>query len=362
MKTAVIRVDASVEIGTGHVMRCLTLAEDLRSCYDITFITSDYSGHLAEFIQSKGFNVMMLNKSSTKSGKQDELQHSHWLGGSQEVDAKETLRTMKNINRVDLLVVDHYALDYRWETIIKDKVKKIFVIDDLADRKHECDVLLDQNYYLHIENRYNDLVDENCKLLLGPKYALLRNEFIEARKKHSFRGGQVNNTLVFFGGSDPSNETIKVLNAIDLLRRRDINLDVVVGTSNPNIYEIKELVDRIPHANYHYQVSNMAELMLKADLFIGAGGSTTWERCCLGLASVVINIAKNQVAISEAVAATGSIINLGYHNEITEIDIMETFDSLINNPKRVLRMSKSCKKLTDEKGIERVRRALNEVL
>lgn len=360
---AIIRVDASVEIGTGHVMRCLTLAEELKdNNYDVTFITSDHEGNLADFIQSKGFSVIKLQKSSKENDIQDELQHSQWLGTSQVEDAKEVLNALKHLNSIDLMVVDHYAIDYRWELTFRDRVKKIFVIDDLADRYHECDVLLDQNFYLDMEKRYEGLVDKNCKLLLGPKYALLRKEFKEARKKLRVRSGEVRRILVFFGGSDPTNETMKALKAIQLLNRQDISVDVVVGASNPNKDRVEELVNKLPNMNYHCQVSNMAELMIEADLFIGAGGSTTWERCCLELASIVINIAKNQVEISKAVATTNSIINLGNNNETTEKDWMKAISFLINNPQKVLFISNNCKKLNDEKGVERVGRFLNGVL
>ncbi|RKL68342.1 UDP-2,4-diacetamido-2,4,6-trideoxy-beta-L-altropyranose hydrolase [Salipaludibacillus neizhouensis] len=345
MKTAVIRVDASVEIGTGHVIRCLTLAEDLKSCYDITFITSDYSGHLAEFIQSKGFNVILLHKSSTKCDIQDELQHSHWLGGSQEEDARETLHIMKSQNRVDLMVVDHYALDYRWEKIIRNRVRKIFVIDDLADRKHECDVLLDQNYYLDMGRRYDNLVDKNCKRLLGPKHALLRKEFKEAKKKLRNRSGEVERILIFFGGSDPTNETTKAVRAIEKLNRKDILVDVVVGASNPNKETVKELVDKLPHVTYHCQVSNMAELMVKADLAIGAGGSTTWERCYLGLPTITVEVAFNQMEILQAVEKSGAIINLGYSSQVSIENLRSQLLRLICNCDILIEMSIQSRRL-----------------
>ncbi|RKD76527.1 UDP-2,4-diacetamido-2,4,6-trideoxy-beta-L-altropyranose hydrolase [Sinobaca qinghaiensis] len=346
MKTAVIRVDASIEIGTGHVMRCLTLAEELHDdSYDVTFITSDHEGHLADFIQSKGFQVIKLKKPSKENSIKEELQHSHWLGTSQEVDAKGVLHAIAELPTIDLMVVDHYAIDYRWELIIKDRAKKMFVIDDLADRYHHCDLLLDQNFYLDMEKRYEGLVDKHCTLLLGPKYALLRKEFKEAEKKLKVRSGDIQRILVFFGGSDPTNETKKAIKAIEKIDKKNIFVDVVVGASNPNKDQVETLVNKFPNMIYHCQVSNMAELMLNADLAIGAGGSATWERCYLGLPAITIGVAYNQMEILRAVEKSGAIINLGYSSHISIENLVEQIKSLLSNNNTLKQMSIQSSKL-----------------
>lgn len=346
MKNAFIRVDASIEIGTGHVMRCLTLAEELNvSGYEVTFITSNHTGQLVHLIEVKGFKVIMLEKSATQKNKHDELLHSKWLRTSQEEDAKETLYALKKFNNIDLLVVDHYAIDYRWERMFRNKVNKIFVIDDLADRYHICDVLLDQNFYLDLDNRYKDLVNNDCKLLLGPKYALLRKEFKKAEGKMKIRDGRVSKIFVFFGGSDPTNETIKTLNAIKLLDRQDIDIDVVVGSSNPNKGNIEKLVNKHSNMKYYCQVSNIAELMLNADLAIGAGGSTTWERCYLGLPSITIGVAYNQIEILEAVEKKGAIINLGYSSQVSIEDLTNQIKELLTNKNKIRQLSVNARKL-----------------
>lgn len=354
MKKAIIRVDASVEIGTGHVMRCLTLAEELRESFEITFITANYIGHMANFIESKGFNVIKLNRVLKSHKLQGDLEHSHFLGVSQDEDAKEVCNILEAFNRIDLLIVDHYAIDYRWEYKFRNRVNKIFIIDDLADRNHECDILLDQNFYLNMEKRYTTLVNRDCKLLLGPQYALLREEFKDAKKKMKQRSGEVERIMIFFGGSDSTDETTKTLRAIEKLRRKNFFVDVVVGASNPNIKKIQAIVKKNPYMTYHYQVKNMAELMLSADLAIGAGGSTTWERCCLQLPTIVINIASNQIEISQSVEATGSIINLGNYYDTSEEDILNTIEKLIKSPEKLRKISNNCEKINDEKGTERV--------
>lgn len=152
---------------------------------------------------------------------------------------------MKAIGTPDVLVIDSYAIDIKWESILRLHVKKIMVIDDLANRKHDCDILLDQNEYLNKDKRYEGLVPQNCKLLLGARYAILREEFYKAREKMRLRDGKIKNILVFFGGSDLSNETIKALEAIVLLQRQDIRVNVIVGQSNPNKEAIENFCKKI---------------------------------------------------------------------------------------------------------------------
>ncbi len=190
------------------------------------------------------------------------------------------------------------------------------VIDDLANRKHNCDIILDQNYYADMKLRYQGLVPKYCNQLLGPEYALLRKEFYVAKKTLRKRSGTIKNILVFFGGSDPSNETGKTLEALIQLKTTDLAINVVVGASNPHKDSLKLICD-INNFNYLCQVSNMAQLMAEADLAIGAGGTTTWERCFLELPSIVIAIAENQVGLCEEAAKAGVITFLGVKECVT---------------------------------------------
>lgn len=286
----VIRTDASIEIGTGHVMRCLTLAKQLkRHGADVTFVCRKLEGNSISHLQSENMKVLTLPKINQSGNDLD------WAKENWKLDAKETSSLLKETTpNIDLMIVDHYAFDQNWEQMLKNQANQILVIDDLADRNHDCDFLLDQNYYINMEERYKGLVPEHCVLMLGPDYVLLREEFIEAAKNQRERTGQVGNLLIFFGGTDPTGETIKTLNAIMELDVSFENIDVVVGASNPQKVQIQQLCKEIPHTHYYCQVNNMAELMMKADLSIGAGGSTTWERCFLGLPSVVFIVAENQ--------------------------------------------------------------------
>jgi UDP-2,4-diacetamido-2,4,6-trideoxy-beta-L-altropyranose hydrolase len=336
MLEIMIRADASVEMGSGHVMRCLTLAEELRNNNaTVIFISREHEGNLCDFIESKGYEVKRL---------------------SGESDAEETFEIIKQHNKVvDYLLVDHYELDHQWEMAVVPSVKYMIAIDDLADRKHYCHLLLDQNYKLSLNHsRYIGLVPSFCRVLEGPQYSLLRKEFRKARENLRERSGTINRILVFFGGSDPSNETMKALEAVLLLDRKNIEVDVIIGASNPHKAEIREFASFYPNINFHIQINNMAELMEKADLAIGAGGSTTWERCSLGLPSIVINIAYNQEEISDAVATTGSIINLGNSRDIEVNHIRNAIENLINDPAGMRTLSNKSLQLVDAKGIDRV--------
>ena len=306
----VFRADASIRIGSGHVMRCLTLADILRELgAETTFVCREHPGHLFELIESKGHRLIRLAAPAEFSS--GSLAYADWLGETQEEDAHQVLGSLGDMGCCDWLVVDHYALDAQWEMLMRGSARNVMVIDDLADRQHDCDILLDQNYCLGMESRYADLVPRQCRKLLGPKYALLRPEFLEARRGLRPRDGRIERILMFFGGSDPSNETAKALQAIKLLGRNDVAVDVVIGAANPHQEEIASLCAALPQTMLHRQASNMAELMSNADLAVGAGGGTMWERCCLGLPAIMTSIADNQRAGCEAVARRGGGIYLG---------------------------------------------------
>lgn len=222
----------------------------------------------------------------------DDLCHSSWLGTSQSADAEDVLQALSD-KSWDWLVVDHYALDARWESMIRQRVGKILVIDDLADRQHDCEVLLDQNFYLNFENRYKGKVPPHCRLLSGPRYALLREEFGLMRKRMAPRTGQAKRVFIFFGGVDANNYTGIAMATLAQLPIPGLAVDVVIGAQHTCRQQIERECDRYGF-DCHVQTDRMAELMAKADLAIGAGGATSWERCCLGLPALVLGVAENQ--------------------------------------------------------------------
>jgi UDP-2,4-diacetamido-2,4,6-trideoxy-beta-L-altropyranose hydrolase len=335
----IFRVDASIQIGSGHVMRCLTLANQLRrEKANVAFICRELPGHLCDFIKEKDFQVFRLPDMEPFTVDHRKNTHEHWLGTQWEIDAKQTKAVLLSQKiRFKWLIVDHYALDSRWEKQIRGCVEKIMVIDDLADRSHECDLLLDQNFYHHMNIRYNKLVPYDCKKFLGPQFALLRPEFKKAVNK-IVRDGKIRRILIFFGGSDPTNQTAKALEAILLLNRQDIEIDVVVGKANPRKENIKNLCKIVTNANYKCQIDNMAELMTRADLMIGAGGSTTWERCYLGLPSITLVIADNQLEVTRTLAHIGATWDAGYGENVTTKDLVHILQKALNNPHEIKEM------------------------
>lgn len=307
-----IRVDASSLIGTGHFMRCLTLADALKqSGQQIRFISRELPGYLQEILVEKGHEFVPL---ATPSGEfvEDELVHAQWLGVSQEMDAEDTLKALSG-QVWDWLIVDHYALDARWESELRQTAKHLFVIDDIANRIHDCDLLLDQNY----ENpeRYRQKVNVNCLMLLGPHFALLKPEYA-ARRTSSSRGS-VNRVLVFFGGSDPDDLTGMALEALSESKLSELHVDVVIGSSYSFRKKLeRQAIHRGKTAIYGLQ-PHLADLMASADFAIGAGGATNWERMCLGLPSIVITLADNQVPVSEILHRKGALRLIGTSKEVT---------------------------------------------
>lgn len=342
MKKAFIRADSSVQIGSGHIMRCLTLAGDLTNAgLEVFFITRDLPGNLVAHIQSQGYPALVLPALLKPAGVED----IQWLSRHWAEDAQATAmlirRHQQDDQRADiLLVVDHYAFDSRWERMLRPIVQGIRVIDDLANRPHECDSLLDQNFYQDMPGRYRGLTPPGCRLWLGPKYALLRPEFRKARHAIRPRDGKVRHLLLFFGGSDPTGETFKALEALTVPGLSDLTADVVTGLANPRREMLRRVVQGLPNLTYHCQVDYMAGLMTRADLAVGAGGTTTLERSFLGLPSVVVAVADNQVESAEALAATGAIAYAGWHETVTAASLAEAIAGLRRDPRRMIAMSR----------------------
>ena len=287
-----IRTDATRQIGTGHFMRCLTLAKALSQLgAKIRFVSRGLPSHLCEMLAQGSIDLVLLER-ETEDGTKGCLQHSHWLGCSQEEDARITKQAISD-RQWDWLIVDHYALDSRWECKLRGSVRRVMVIDDLADRQHDCDMLLDQNYYVDMHTRYSGRVPPKCEMLLGPRYALLREEFKELRKYARPRTGLVKKILVFFGGVDAENYTGQIIKSLAQTDLPGIKVDVVIGAQNPNLEEIEAACAELEYV-CHVQTDRMAELTAEADVAIGAGGSAIWERCCLGLPSLVFCTAENQ--------------------------------------------------------------------
>jgi UDP-2,4-diacetamido-2,4,6-trideoxy-beta-L-altropyranose hydrolase len=335
----VIRTDSSQKIGSGHVMRCLTLAEELRkSGATAEFITRDHPKNISKQIINKGFKVYLLPNPTTEK-QQNLTEYEQWLGVKQDTDADESIQIVKD-NEVDCLIVDHYALDYNWEDKLSPYTKKTIVIDDLANRKHSCDLLLDQNY-IHDDKRYDYLIAPDTIKLLGPKYTLLRKEFIE-NKKCRTQNITIKRVFVFFGGTDPDNLTKLAIKALAQPKLESLSVDIVIGSTNPHQSELKKEIEKHPNFKLHIQVDNISELMLKADLALGAGGATTWERMALGLPSLVVTISENQATSTKELDKDGFINWLGSTNQVNEQIIYDALLKAINNSNQLVEQSRKC--------------------
>jgi UDP-2,4-diacetamido-2,4,6-trideoxy-beta-L-altropyranose hydrolase len=297
----VFRVDASHKVGTGHLMRCLTLAEALAPyTSEISFISRTAQGDLHEFVRSKGVEIFSLPTSISIND--DYCPHSSWLESHWQEDVALTSHYLSD---TEWLIVDSYAIDSRWEEALRGSYRRLMVIDDLADRSHRCDLLLDQNYYTDSLQRYETLVNQDCNLLLGPHYALLRDEFKSVRS-HTSRTftSTKRNVLVFFGGADCANETGKALAG---LSRYEGEVIVVVGKSNPHYLTLQKFCENNSNFSLLRAVDNMAQIMASVDVAIGAGGATTLERMTLGLPSLCWPIALNQVKVIQDLSSAGVV-------------------------------------------------------
>lgn len=347
----VFRTDASIEIGSGHIMRCLTLATALKeNGHSCIFLTREHKGNLISIIQEKGFKVKSLPlEINNNSSINHRLFHSNWLGATQQQDAQACIASLQDI-MPDWVVVDHYALDSEWEEQISLYCKNIFVIDDLVDRKHYCDVLLDQTLNRQ-SNDYKDLVlPIKTQVLAGADFALLRPEFSHwreyslARRKKT----ELNKILVNLGGVDKDNITQQVLEELEKSDLVDkILVDVVMGASAPHRDKIEKFAQTTKLAvTVSVNVLNMAEKLANTDLAIGAAGGSSWERCCLGVPTLLLVLAENQndIAIALDKQQVAKKVNLSYMKDI--LDIISLDELKI--------MTERSKELVDGKGIQRV--------
>ncbi|KKO47037.1 FlaR protein (FlaR) [Arsukibacterium ikkense] len=283
------RTDASVAIGSGHVMRCLALAHALcKLGAHCDFACRITAGHLADVIRSQSFNVLPLPELLT----------------TQAADATATLAGLTQ--NYTLLVVDHYALSADYCRQLRARCQHVMQIDDLANRTYDCDLLLDQNLLPNAEQRYSMLVPAQCKVLAGPAYALLREEFYQAyAARNSLK------ILIGFGGSDEHNLTRLAIEAFTKLKIPGLTADIVIGASNPWHAEIQQLTASLPNTRLHVQCNYMAKLMHQARLMLGGGGASHWERCISALPGLVVTVAGNQQAATAYLDQLGACVWLG---------------------------------------------------
>ncbi len=355
------RTDASLDIGTGHVMRCLTLAEALRDHgAHCRFICRSHPGNLIREIGQRGFDVFELPYESNWTGTEaTQSVHAAWLGAEWKADAEQT-KVCAGEAAADWLIIDHYALDSRWERALAPHYRKLMVIDDLADRPHACNLLLDQTFGRDSAD-YRSLVPADCHLLCGSQYALLRPEFAALRPYSLQRRARpvLRELLIAMGGIDKDNATGQVLKALrSCSLPADCRITVVMGATAPWLDEIRTQAQDMPWpTRVQMGVTDMAQRMADSDLAIGAAGATSWERCCLGLPTIMLVLAANQRKIAQGLERSGAakLIKLGHSGTA---QLRESLRPLINDVAQLMGMSDCAASVVDGSGVDAVMRQM----
>jgi UDP-2,4-diacetamido-2,4,6-trideoxy-beta-L-altropyranose hydrolase len=347
MKIA-IRTDATQKIGFGHLVRCLTLAQAMRAAgHEVAFISRGEAG----FAQIEGFQFKLFRLEEPLSNANSDYSN----------DAEQSLRTVHQNNFLpNLWIVDHYFLDLNWEKKVRSGGVRLLVVEDVPNRSHDCDYLLVQNEISGHESPYAGLVNSKCIQLLGPNYALLKPEFAALHLKAFLRSGtQIQKILVFYGTTDVTNEVAKTLQMIDLLQNNSLQYIFVVQNQHPLKEELLRRASLSSQYEIHIDTTQMAELMLKAQLALGSGGFATFERFCLGTATLAVSVADNQTEILKRFHTAGFLEYLGESKNITAQDLKVAVEKFLRDPKLAEALVQKSYPLTDGNGCQRVMNALS---
>jgi len=372
------RVDASILIGSGHLMRCLTLAHAMRERgWLVSFCCRVHPGHQIQWLERQGFACLSLPFTeielpaaasasqhlsistpipALKTAQEGDRQ---WLGASEAEDALAVVQALQQAAlQPDLLVIDHYGLSSQFESTLRSHCRNILVIDDLANRQHDCDFLLDQNLLPNAALRYQGLLPASCRQFIGPTYALLRSEFVtgaatamvQSVGMHRDFSAAPHQLLVFFGGSDVDNLTTLAITALQQLQNLQWLADIVIGSANPHLSLLQQLCEGDPRLTLHVQTPGMAMLMAKAQLMVGGGGSTHWERCAMALPALVVSLAPNQQPTSVYLAELGACVYLGSSAELSSSRLCVEIAQLLAQPEKLQLMAKAASKLVEPEG------------
>lgn len=349
--TIVFRTDAGLHIGSGHVMRCLSLAAALRELGGRShFVCRAHDGHLGALVEAQGHALHLLPRGAASA--------TDWLGIDWESDSAQTLQAIDGL-RPDWLVVDHYGLDARWEQRVGAAAGRCLAIDDLADRLHDVTLLLDQNLQSH-PGRYAGRLGARTRTLLGPRYALLRPEFARLRAgRPAARANGLRRVLAFAGGIDATDLLPKAVRAWkQLATAARPRLDLVIGADSPNLARLRVLCSEEAGCTLHVQTDEMARLIAASDLMITAGGSVNWERCCLGVPALVCSTADNQRGNLRELARSRTAIGLGDARQLDEPTLTTWLARLGSRPRLLQRMGERAARLVDGLGARRVALAM----
>lgn len=344
-----IRADASPTIGSGHIARCLTLARVLRGQGShVAFACRQLPGHRLQALSAEGFATFALPERYPDEDPQQAIESM--LPWQADIDALGLL--LDDEAEYDWIIVDHYGLDYHWQTAARRWAHRIAAVDDLATRRYSVDLLLNQNLSGLSEN-YAPLLPPGCRTLLGPRYAMLREEFncpaIEINAK-------ARRVLVNFGGFDAAMQTHHAMLA--LADFNELQVDFVAGADNPAWAQMQALAETRPNWRLHSFVSDFYQRMSEADLFIGAGGGTSWERAALGLPTICIAVSNNQQVNGEVMAAAGAHVFMGAREQVSVEQLRDAVGFVVGNHFLRQSLAERSRQLVDGRGAERVAAAL----
>ncbi|MFC2095146.1 UDP-2,4-diacetamido-2,4,6-trideoxy-beta-L-altropyranose hydrolase [Candidatus Bipolaricaulota bacterium] len=341
-RSLLIRADANSLMGTGHLMRCLALAQSWKdSGGEVTFITACDSAGLLQRLTDEGFNVIRLGGAHPDP--------ADWTSTSQ------VLAEHPNA----WVVLDGYHFDTAYQIRVKDAGHRLLVIDDMADLEHYyADIVLNQN--LHAEGlQYS--CEPYTQLLLGSRYVLLRREFLTWSNWRREIPDLARKVLVTLGCGDPDNVTVKVIRAIGSLSSEDLDVRIVVEPSSPQTALLNEAIDRLPF-NIHLLpfVEDMPGLMAWADMAVSGGGSTCWEMAFMGLPNVVVVLADNQRSIAEYLDKMGVSIDLGWHESVSAENVLKALSTIMNSRRQRIVNAEKGRNLIDGEGVARLCMILEE--
>jgi len=356
----VFRVDSSTAIGAGHVMRCLSLARYYRQQgLEVLFICRQLPGSLINHIESSGFCVKRLPLRAQATVSASNRSDDEWLGIDYQTEIDESKAIISTL-APQWVVVDSYGIDKAWHNEVIKMGVKLLVIDDLANRSLRGNIVLNQNLAPNIKHRYQSLIGQQTTLLLGPSYSLLRQEFRKLYVRLKPFNERLNNPVltIAFGGSDVVNETIKALKAALKVADNKTIINVIVGQHYPHYEQLCADYKEIKHLNILKQINNVAQILMNSTIAIGAVGTMTWERCCLGIPSIVATIADNQREVAYHLASLGYHDYVGHFDETTTQHYERALSRLLNSSNQMINQHQLLTNTVDGNGVERVYNAM----
>ena len=348
-----IRADASPTIGSGHIARCLTLARVLRKQGShVAFACRQLPGHRLDALSAEGFETFALPEFYPGEDPQQAIESM--LPWQADIDALDLL--LEDHAEFDWIIVDHYGLDHHWQTAARRWAPRIAAVDDLATRRYSVDLLLNQNLS-GLSDNYTPLLPEGCRTLLGPRYAMLREEFdcpaIDIKP-------EARRVLVNFGGFDAAMQTHHAMLA--LVDFPELDVDFVAGVDNPAWAQMQTLAQTRPNWRLHSFVSDFHQRMTEADLFIGAGGGTSWERAALGLPTICIAVSNNQQVNGEVMATAGAHVFMGAREQVSVTKLRDAIGFVVGNFYLRQSLAERSRQMVDGRGALRVAAALADAV